>query len=130
MCWSKYIKQSRDLVHKAKKAEQIKVNFQSSINSCVFISPSIQIQTFQKVKMFKVIVFFVAVGLTVGQAPGQCENACVSQNARNGALYKQLFQGSISQVDYTSVCKYVLKLYVKTKIYLQDKIRYLGNRSI
>ncbi|KAE9552078.1 hypothetical protein FO519_004704 [Halicephalobus sp. NKZ332] len=54
--------------------------------------------------MFKFVIVAVSIALAAGQVPGPCENACVSQNARNGALYQQLFQGSISQVNYNSVC--------------------------
>lgn len=50
-------------------------------------------------------MILVLVGTVVGQLPGRCENTCVSQNARNGALYKQMFQGSISQTNYNSVCR-------------------------
>uniref|UniRef100_A0AC35EWR0 Uncharacterized protein n=1 Tax=Panagrolaimus sp. PS1159 TaxID=55785 RepID=A0AC35EWR0_9BILA len=50
------------------------------------------------------LIVSVAIAFATAQMPSQCQNSCVQQNARNQQLYNQMFQGSISQNDYNTVC--------------------------
>ena len=50
------------------------------------------------------LIIAVVFAFANAQMPSQCQNTCVQQNARNQQLYNQMFQGSISQNDYNTVC--------------------------